>query len=473
MGQKTVISAQAVEIPGLPGRLEAFPVYRVTERASGSDKYERIRLHVESALRPSAERREAALRELPEETRAWLLKENTRKAATIVKRLKDQAVQLTYEWCSSGLLSFEAEPPSRPGAGHGPLLGWTLAEDVAAYAERGRQEALRKHEALQEEAQQLADALAPHPVAGLLSVSSRHDTPALERLLAAGRQVMFQGGTAALGEGTVLRRLTGDEQLVCLLARRDDKDYRPEGELEPPGGQAVVFAATHKITGTLVAIKRPRRRDEDSLKRMLGEIEAMTRFGGHRNVVPVLDASAEGAWFAMPLAKATARGQAAQLRDEEQLRDLVMAMIEGLRAPHQQGWIHRDLKPENILMINGQWAIADWGIGRRPHGMTTTPGRTHVGSLYGTEGYAAPEASLDAHKAGPPADIYSIGQIIGNILTGEQPQPNIPLLPDHPGWRQVVERATQLDPGSRPATVDDLQSLLERALDPRPSESRP
>ena len=64
MGQKTVIAAQAIEIPGLPGRLEAFPVYRVTERASGSDKYERIRLHVEGALRPSAEQREAALREL-------------------------------------------------------------------------------------------------------------------------------------------------------------------------------------------------------------------------------------------------------------------------------------------------------------------------------------------------------------------------------------------------------------------------
>jgi hypothetical protein len=473
MGQKTVISAQAVEIPGLPGRLEAFPVYRVTKRASGSDKYERIRLHVESALRPSAEQREAALRELPEETRAWLLKENTRKAATIMKRLKDQVVRLTYEWCSSGLLSFEAEPPSRPGAGHGSLLGWTLSGDVAAYAERRRQDALREHEALQKEAQRLTAVLAPHPVADLLAVPSRHDTPALERLIAAGRQVMSEDGTVGQGEGTVLRRLTTGEQLIYLLARRDDKDYRPERELEPPGGQAVVFEATHKLTGVPVAIKRSRRRDEDSLKRMLGEIDAMTMFGGHRNIVPVLDASAEGTWFAMPLAKATARGQAAQLRDEEQLLDLIMAMIEGLREPHQQGWIHRDLKPENILRINGQWAIADWGIGRRPHGMTTTPGRTHVGSLYGTEGYAAPEASLDAHKAGPPADIYSIGQIIGNILTGEEPQPNIPLLPDHPGWQQVVEKATQHDPGHRPATVDELQSLLESALGPGSSESPP
>lgn len=468
MGQKTIISSQAVEIPGLPGQLEAFPVYRVIERPNGNDKYERIRLHVESALQPSAEQRETALQEVPEGTRAWLLKENTRKAATILKRLKDETVHLTYEWCSRGILSFEVEPPTGPIAGHGPLLSWTLADDVAAYAERGRQDARHKHETLQTEARRLATALAPHPLADLLAVPSHHDTPALERLIAVSRQVISQDCATVLREGTK-PRLTDDEQLICLLARREDKDYRPEHELAP-GGQAVVFKATHKITGAHVAIKRPRRRDEDSLRRMLREIEAMTRFGGRRNVVPVLDASADGTWFVMPLAEATARDHAAQLRDGEQLRGLIMAIVAGLRTPHEEGWIHRDLKPENILRINGQWAIADWGIGKRPRGMTSTPGRTHTGSLYGTEGYAAPEASLNAHKAGPPADIYSIGQIIGNILTGRQPQPNIPLLPDHPSWREVVEKATQFNPTHRPATVDELQTLLERALGSGPSK---
>ena len=472
MGQKTIISPQAVEIPGLPGQLEAFPVYRVTKRPNGDDKYERVRLHIESALHPSVEQRETALREVPEGTRAWLLKENTRKAVTITRRLKDETAHLTYEWCSRGILSFEVEAPARPDAGHGALLGWTLADDVIAYAERGRQDALRKHETLQEEAQRLATALAPHPVADLLAVPSRHDMPALKRLIVVGRQVMSRDDAAVPEEGAVSRRLSWDEQLIYLLARRDDKDYRPEHELAP-GGQAVVFKATHKITGGPVAIKRPRRRDEDSLKRMLREVEAMTRFGGHRNVVPVLDASADGTWFVMPLAEATARDHAAELRDGEQLRGLIMAIVAGLRAAHEEGWIHRDLKPENILRINGQWAVADWGIGKRPRGMTSTPGRTHTGSLYGTEGYAAPEASFNAHDTEPPADIYSIGQIIGSILTGRQPQPNIPLLPDQPGWREVVEKATQFDPGRRPATVDELQSLLERAFGPGQSESRP
>lgn len=356
------------------------------------------------------------------------------------------------------------------GAGHGPLLGWTLAEDVAAYAERGRQDAIRKHGTLRKEAQRLATVLAPHPLADLLAVPSRHDVPTLERLIAVSRGVTSQDGATVLRKDAAPLRMTGDEQLVCMLARGEVKDYRPQHEL-PPGGQAVVFKATHKITGSYVAIKRPRRRDEDSLKRMLREIEAMTRFGGQRNVVPVLDASADGTWFVMPLAEATARDHAAQLRDGQQLRSLIMAIVAGLRAPHEEGWIHRDLKPENILKINGQWAIADWGIGRRPRGMTSTPGRTHTGSLYGTEGYTAPEALLNAHEAGPPADIYSVGRIIGNILTGRLPQPNIPLLPDQPSWREVVEEATQFNPSRRPATVDELETLLERVLGPGPSDN--
>ena len=472
MSQKTIISPQAVEIPGLPGQLAAFPVYRVSERPSGNDKYKRIRLHIKSALQPSAEQWEAALRELPEASRAWLLKENTRKGATIVKRLKDDAVRLTYEWCANGLVSFEVEPPTRPDDGHGPLLGWTLAEDVAAYAERSRQDARLERERLEEEAQRLAAALAPHPVSGYLAASSQHDAPALGRLITVGRKAIAQECPSVPGEGAVSRQLTEGERLIRLLAKGDDKDYRLNHQLAP-GGQAVVYEATHKITGASVAIKRPKRHDEDSLKRMLREIEAMTRFGGHRNIVPVLDASADGTWFVMPLAEATAHDHAAELRDGEQLRGLIMSIIDGLRIPHKEGWIHRDLKPENILMIGGQWAVADWGIGKRPHGLTSTPGRTRTGSLYGTEGYAAPEASLNAHYAEPSADIYSIGQIIGSILTGRQPQPNIPLVPRQPGWREVVLESTQREPGSRPGTVDELQSLLERALDPGPPGGLP
>jgi hypothetical protein len=461
MSQTTIIATQPQEITGLPRQLAAFPVYRVTERAGGTPKHALIRVHIRPAVEPTAEQWHAALSKIPESTRAWLLRERSRKATSIVNRLKDQTMQLTYQWCSDGLISFEAEPPARLGAEHGRLVQWKLADDVLAHAERDKQDRLSQRDAMHDEARRLTAVLAAHPMTDLLADPERHDLPTLGYLLTVGRSVVAPDGNIRQATYSgLLHRLTRGHQLVHLLARGEHRDYRPDNELAR-GGQAVVFRATHKVTSVPVAIKRLKARNVDSVARMRREIEATTLFGAHNNIVPVLDVSPDGDWFVMPIAEATAKDHATQLRDPNQLRLLVQAVIDGLREPHKAGWIHRDLKPENLLMVNGHWAIADWGIGRRPRGLTSTPGRTHTGSLYGTEGYAAPESSHDAHDVGPQADIYSIGQIIGAVLTGRQPLPNIPLLPDGARWREIVQAATQLDPARRPATVDELLDLLE------------
>lgn len=87
--------------------------------------------------------------------------------------------------------------------------------------------------------------------------------------------------------------------------------------------------------------------------------------------------------------------------------------------------------------------------------------RTRTGTGFGTEGFAAPEMSDDAHDSPPATDIYSIGQLIGAILTGRRPQANIPLLPGPGPWRAVVAEATRRDPADRPQNVDELVSLLK------------
>jgi serine/threonine protein kinase len=181
--------------------------------------------------------------------------------------------------------------------------------------------------------------------------------------------------------------------------------------------------------------------------------------------MPVLDYSDKHDWFVMPVATSTAATERQALSRPEELRALVNAICDALRPAHGLGWIHRDLKPENLLRLDGVWTVGDWGFTRRPRGQTTNPHRTIVGRMVGTEGFAAPELSIDAHEAGPQADIYSIGQIIGWAMRGVRPQANIPLLPETLPWRHVVEKATHLDWALRPASVDDFLDVLNSELE--------
>jgi serine/threonine protein kinase len=166
--------------------------------------------------------------------------------------------------------------------------------------------------------------------------------------------------------------------------------------------------------------------------------------------MPVLDNSDVYAWFTMPLAGDTAETLRLQLAEDANLRELVTAVCAGLGPAHEAGWIHRDLKPSNLLQLDGQWTVADWGMTRRPRGQTTDPDRTRAGAPFGTDGWAAPELSADAHAAGPQADIYSIGQIIGWAIIGQQPLANIPLIPDNRPWREIVTTATHFRPRPPP-----------------------
>jgi serine/threonine protein kinase len=256
--------------------------------------------------------------------------------------------------------------------------------------------------------------------------------------------------------------------VVRLAAQGQRKDYALDHRPIASGGQATVFGATHKPTGLRVAFKKLTGRGADQIARMRREVQAAHLFGGHPHVMPVLDFSPAYDWFAMPLADDSAQTLAAELADPGQLRDMVTAVCEALREPHHQGWIHRDIKPDNILKLSNIWVLADWGLGRRPRGLTTHPHRTRVGGPFGTEGFAAPELSINAHTVTPQADIYSIGQLIGWALTGTWPHANVPLLPPAGPWRTVAKAANNPNSGRRPSTVDDLLALITRELDEPP-----
>lgn len=253
----------------------------------------------------------------------------------------------------------------------------------------------------------------------------------------------------------------------------DRRDYALDAApLDDTGGQALVFRARHKPSDAVVALKRLRSpRDEDAVARMRREIEIGRALDGHPHAMPILDADPDATWFVMPLAS----GNLADFRSEVLStgpRKMIEEVVAALQAAHEHGWVHRDVKPANVLRLeldgHVRWVLADWGLARRPPGDTTAPGRTRVGVSFGTLGFAAPELAVDAHGVTASADIFSMGQMIGWLLTGQWPQPNIGLLPDAGPWRQIVREATAFEPSRRPQDVDGLLALMSRELDEPP-----
>ncbi|MBA3927726.1 protein kinase domain-containing protein [Listeria rustica] len=102
--------------------------------------------------------------------------------------------------------------------------------------------------------------------------------------------------------------------------------------------------------------------------------------------------------------------------DEESRWDIIFAVLNGVESAHQESILHRDLKPNNILMVNGDWVVADFGLGK------TQSGSSGVNSSvfgYGNVTFAAPEQIDKLKDATVESDVYSLGALIHFVFTGE------------------------------------------------------
>ena len=195
------------------------------------------------------------------------------------------------------------------------------------------------------------------------------------------------------------------------------------------GGNGRVFAATNSA-GEQVAIKFVARSiGGEKLKRFKNEIAFCERHN-HRNIVTILDRGSVSlddkgyVFYVMPLYAESLKKKLQSGISHENILDIFIGLIEGLKYSHEHGSIHRDIKPENIMFAEGSLipVICDFGIAHFAEEDLLTVVETKATDRMANFYYAAPEQYKRDGKVYPQTDIYSVALILNEMFTGEIPQ---------------------------------------------------
>ena len=233
-----------------------------------------------------------------------------------------------------------------------------------------------------------------------------------------------------------VRRLSADldalfpppDTAVAPLEGRDLPQV-PGYEIEEPvgrGGMGIVFRARHLRLNRLVALKMlvfGAAATSTERERFQREAEAVAGLK-HPNIVQVYDVGdSDGRpYFTMELLDggSLAQGLSGTPQPARQVAALVATLADAVQAAHQGGIVHRDLKPANILLTaDGTPKVADFGLARHFEG---EPALTLSGARIGTPSYMAPEQVIaKSGTIGPAADIYGLGALLYEMLTGRPP----------------------------------------------------
>jgi eukaryotic-like serine/threonine-protein kinase len=218
--------------------------------------------------------------------------------------------------------------------------------------------------------------------------------------------------------------LPGAPQTIeTLRSRPEIAGYEILGELGR-GGMGVVYKARHRTLNRVVALKMilaGGHAGEHELARFRSEAQAVARLQ-HPNIVQIYEVGDAGQpYFSLEFCEGGSLAQKLTGSPLPPMRaaELVELLARAMDTAHRAGVVHRDLKPANILLtVDGTPKVTDFGLAKR----LDAGGNTASGTVMGTPSYMAPEQAGGKGKTvGPAADVYALGAILYELLTGRPP----------------------------------------------------
>jgi len=249
----------------------------------------------------------------------------------------------------------------------------------------------------------------------------------------------------------------------CGKTVRQIGKYKVEA-LIGEGGNADVYRAYDASSKRHVAIKSPREnpfRDNRSLKEFRREIQAMSALAGNPNVVSVYDVECDtqNSYIVMELVEGPSILDADL--DDRQISNVIRDVANGLGCIHNEGLVHRDVKPGNILLsLGGVAKIADFGFAKCVRHANS---RSEMYVVRGTPKYMSPEQAKGGILLDHRTDIYNLGLVFYELLTGESPFEGL-----NPEDSQVsIARSSRISPLMTEKKVNpSLARICEKCLMP-------
>ncbi|HEX4413490.1 MAG TPA: serine/threonine-protein kinase, partial [Lacipirellulaceae bacterium] len=249
------------------------------------------------------------------------------------------------------------------------------------------------------------------------------------------------------------------------------------------GGMGVVYTARQASIDRTVAIKMLKpdfAADIEQRQKFLSEA-VVTGDLDHPNIVPIYDLGSNEAgalFYSMKRVRGTPWLDVLLHKSLPENLEILMKVADAVAFAHSRGVVHRDLKPENVMLGDfGEVLVMDWGLALSTTGFRKSDSITQSNSMGGTPAYMAPEmATGPIERVGLPSDIYLLGAILFEIITGKPPHTGRDVMSclfaaarnqiqstEHQGeLLNLALEAMHTDPRQRFATVQIFQSAIRQ-----------